>query len=137
MEILHLTKNDFDSTISSGTVLVDFWAIWCMPCKLLAPVIQEIAEELGDSIKTAKVDVDAEGELALLYGVMSIPTVILFKDGQEFKRFIGVQPKDVYMEALGRENTGTNAEANIEISAETNAITSDEDLEAINEGAEE
>ena len=100
MEILHLTKNDFDSTINSGMVLVDFWASWCMPCKMLAPVIAEIAEELGDSVKTAKVDVDAEGELALLYGVMSIPTVILFKDGQEYKRFVGVQPKETYMEAL-------------------------------------
>lgn len=104
MEILHLTKNDFDSTISSGTVLVDFWAGWCMPCKMLAPIIEEIAEELKDSVKTAKVDVDAEGVLAIEYGVMSIPTVILFKDGQEFKRLVGVQPKEVYMEALVSEN---------------------------------
>lgn len=119
MEILHLTKNDFDSTISSGTVLVDFWAGWCMPCKLLAPVVAEIAQELQDSIKTAKVDVDAEGELALLYGVMSIPTVILFKEGQEFKRFVGVQPKEVYMEALApKEAEGDK-------------------LEEINEGEEE
>lgn len=105
MEILHLTKNDFDSTISSGMVLVDFWAGWCMPCKMLAPLIEEIAEELRDSIKTAKVDVDAEGALAMEYGVMSIPTVIVFKDGQEFKRFVGVQPKEVYMDVLAPQNT--------------------------------
>jgi thioredoxin 1 len=100
MGILHLTENDFDSTISAGTVLVDFWASWCMPCKMLAPVIEELAEELGDKVITAKVDVDAEGALAMEYSVMSIPTVILFKDGQEVKRFVGVQTKDVYLEAL-------------------------------------
>lgn len=104
MDILHLTKKDFDTTINSGTVLVDFWAGWCMPCKMLSPIIEEIAEELKDSIKTAKVDVDAEGELAMQYGVMSIPTVIVFKDGQEFKRFVGVQPKEAYMVVLAPEN---------------------------------
>jgi thioredoxin 1 len=100
MDILHLTKNDFDGEIASGTVLVDFWAGWCMPCKMLAPVIEEIAAELKDSVKTAKVDVDAEGELAMEYGVMSIPTVIVFKDGREVKRFVGVQPKEVYTNYL-------------------------------------
>ncbi len=105
-----MTKSDFDSAISAGTVLVDFWASWCMPCKMLAPVIEEIAEELGGSIKTAKVDVDAEGELALEYSVMSIPTVILFKDGQEFKRFVGVQPKEAYMEVLAPENAEADSE---------------------------
>lgn len=100
MEILHLTKNDFDKTISTGTVLVDFWASWCMPCKMLAPVIEEIAEERKDSVKTAKVDIDAEGQLASDYSVMSIPTVIIFKNGQEQKRLVGVQPKSVYLEAL-------------------------------------
>ncbi len=119
METLNLTKNDFGSTISSGTVLVDFWAGWCMPCKMLAPVIEEIAEEFKDSIKTAKVDIDAEGELAVKYGVMSIPTVIVFKDGQELKRFVGVQPKEVYMEVL----VPNNAEG--------------DKLEEINQGEEE
>lgn len=99
MEILHLTTDDFEKTISSGTVLVDFWAGWCMPCKMLAPVIEEIALELKD-IKVGKVDVDAEADLAMEFGVMSIPTVIIFKDGQEIKRFVGVQPKDVYMQVL-------------------------------------
>lgn len=103
MGILHLTKKDFDNTINSGTVLVDFWAGWCMPCKMLAPVIDEIAEELKDSVKVAKVDVDAEGELALEYSVMSIPTVILFRNGREDKRFVGVQPKEAYMQALAPE----------------------------------
>lgn len=121
MEIQHLTKNDFSDTISAGTVLVDFWAGWCMPCKMLAPVIEEMAEVLGDSVKVAKVDVDAEGQLALEYGVMSIPTVILFKDGQETKRFVGVQPKEVYLEVLTPSDDGLHVE----------------DLEDINQGVEE
>jgi thioredoxin 1 len=100
MGILHLTKNDFNDAVASGTVLVDFWAGWCMPCKMLAPVIEELAEELKDSLKTAKVDVDAEGELAMEYGVMSIPTVIVFKNGLEVKRFVGVQPKEAYVNFL-------------------------------------
>ena len=100
MEILHLSSKDFKDTIAAGSVLVDFWAGWCMPCKMLAPVIEEIAGEIGDSIKVGKVDVDAEGDLAMEFGIMSIPTVILFKDGKEAKRFVGVQPKEVYMQAL-------------------------------------
>ncbi|NLT13558.1 MAG: thioredoxin [Clostridiales bacterium] len=111
MAILDLTKNDFENTISSGTTLVDFWAGWCMPCKMLAPVIGEIAEEYADRVKTAKVDVDAEGGLAMEYGVMSIPTVILFRNGREEKRFVGVQPKDVYLQALEPENAGAEQTA--------------------------
>ncbi|SHH75601.1 thioredoxin [Sporobacter termitidis DSM 10068] len=108
MEILHLTKNDFNDVIASGTVLVDFWAGWCMPCKMLAPVIEELAEELKDSVKTGKVDVDAEGELAAEYGVMSIPTVIVFRNGQEAKRFVGVQPKEVYTNFLAPEKAAAS-----------------------------
>lgn len=100
MEILHLTKDDFDSAISSGTVLVDFWAAWCGPCKMLAPTIGEIAAEAGDGVKVAKVDVDAESELAQRYNVMGIPTVIVFRDGRPVKRLVGAKPKEAYMEAL-------------------------------------
>ena len=113
MEILHLTKNDFDGETASGTAIVDFWAGWCMPCKMLAPVIEEIAEELGDSVKTAKVDVDAEGELAMEHGVMSIPTVIVFKNGQEVKRFVGVQPKEAYMSFLAPDQNVSPEDINL------------------------
>ena len=100
MEILHLNSKDFKDAIGNGTVLVDFWAGWCMPCKMLAPVIEEIAGEVGDGVKVGKVDVDAEGDIAMEYGIMSIPTVILFREGKEERRFVGVQPKEVYMQAL-------------------------------------
>jgi thioredoxin 1 len=100
MSILHLTTNEFNNVIAGGPVLVDFWAGWCMPCKMLAPVIEEIAGEVGESVKVAKLDVDDEAPVAIEYGVMSIPTVIIFKDGKEYKRFVGVQPKETYTEAL-------------------------------------
>ncbi len=99
MDIKHLTKADFNDAIASGTSLVDFWAGWCMPCKMLAPVIEELAGEHAD-ITVGKVDVDAEGELAMQFGVMSIPTVVLFQDGKEVRRFVGVQPKNVYADAI-------------------------------------
>lgn len=100
MSVLHLTAKDFDETIGSGRSLVDFWAGWCMPCKMVAPVIEELAAELEGSVTVAKVDVDSNQDIAARYGVMSIPTVILFNDGAEVKRFVGVQPKETYKAAL-------------------------------------
>jgi thioredoxin 1 len=100
MSILHLTAGEFNDVISGGPVLVDFWAGWCGPCRMLAPVMEELAGEVGERVKIAKLDVDAESAIAVEYGVMSIPTVILFKDGKELKRFVGVQPKDIYTGAL-------------------------------------
>jgi len=100
MSALHLTEKNFDATIGAGRTLVDFWAGWCMPCKMVAPVIEELAAEYEGSVTIAKVDVDNEGGLAARYGVRSIPTVILFKDGAEVKRFVGVQPKATYAAEL-------------------------------------
>lgn len=100
MSILHLTTADFKESIANGRVLVDFWAGWCGPCKMLAPVIDELAAEKGDKVKVAKVDVDAEGALAAEYGVMGIPTVILFEDGKEKERFVGVRAKEDYVAAI-------------------------------------
>lgn len=100
MGISHLTAETFDGAVKAGATLVDFWADWCRPCKLLAPVMDELEAEYGGKVSFAKVDVDACGELAARYGVMSIPTVILFRDGQEIRRFVGVQPKAAYQETL-------------------------------------
>ena len=100
MSVLHLTSDNFDDTISKGQVLVDFWADWCGPCKILAPIFEELAAESTGNVSIAKVDVDRESTLAARYSVMSIPTVILFVDGLESKRFVGVQSKETYLAAL-------------------------------------
>jgi len=100
MSLLNLTSDNFDETIGSGKVLVDFWADWCRPCKMVAPVIEELAAENEGSVTVAKVDVENESALAARFKIMSIPTVMLFKDGIEVKRFIGVQPKETYQAEL-------------------------------------
>ena len=99
MAVLHLTKNDFNETIAEGKSMVDFWAGWCGPCRMLAPVIDAIAEDFEDTVKVCKVDIDAEPELANRFGVLTIPTVIIFADGEEVTRSIGVRPQAA-LEAL-------------------------------------
>ena len=100
MSVLHLTEGAFDKAIAQGVALVDFWATWCGPCKMLAPTIEELGGKYEGKATVAKVDVDAEPGLAGRYGVMSIPTVILFKDGVEVDRKVGFMPLDAYTEAL-------------------------------------
>ncbi len=100
MSVLHLTEGAFDKAIGQGVALVDFWATWCGPCKMLAPVIEELGEKYDGTATIAKVDVDAEPGLAGRYGVMSIPTVILFKDGVEIDRKVGFMPAGAYTEIL-------------------------------------
>ena len=100
MSILHLTSDNFDEIKNSSLALVDFWAGWCMPCRMVAPIIEELAAEFEGSVTVAKVDVDSEGALAAQFGITGIPTVVLFKNGVEAKRFVGVQPKETYEAAL-------------------------------------
>jgi len=102
MGAVKLDSSNFDETIGKGRTLVDFWAGWCMPCRMVAPVIEELAEEFEGSVAVGKVDVDSENALAARFGVVSIPTVILFSDGVEIKRFVGVQPKATYQSELGK-----------------------------------
>ena len=98
---LVITKENFESEVlkSDKPVLVDFWAAWCGPCKMLSPVIDEIAEERSD-IKVGKINVDEQPEPASQFAVMSIPTLIVFKNGEIANKAIGVQPKDAILSML-------------------------------------
>ena len=99
MSAIHFSAEEFNKTISEGPAIVDFWATWCGPCKMLGPVIEQLADELDGKIPVGKLDVDECREIAMEYGVMSIPTVIYFKNGLEVKRFVGVQSKNNLLEA--------------------------------------
>ena len=97
-----LSDATFDEEIGSSStpVLVDFWAEWCGPCKMIAPILEEIADEQGDNIKIAKLNVDEASDIARRFEVMSIPTMILFKDGEEAKRIIGAKPKQALLDDI-------------------------------------
>ncbi|WCK52962.1 thioredoxin [Aneurinibacillus sp. Ricciae_BoGa-3] len=101
MAMVQVTDNTFQTEVESGgTVLVDFWAPWCGPCKMVAPVLEEISTELGDKLKIAKVNVDENPSSAQRFSVMSIPTLMVFKDGQIVDKIIGFQPKENLMSAI-------------------------------------
>ncbi len=92
-EVKTLTDATFDGEIASGSVIVDFWAPWCGPCRMVGPVIDEIAQEHGDKVNVGKVNVDENPAIAQKFGIMSIPTIILFKDGEPAKKVIGARSK--------------------------------------------
>ena len=102
MSELTVTKQNFEQEIlnSDKPALVDFWAPWCMPCRMIAPIVEEIAEEMQGKAVVGKVNVDEEGELAMQFGVASIPTLIVFKGGKEVKLVVGVQSKAALMGLL-------------------------------------
>ena len=89
MAVLHLNETDFDATIAQGVTLVDFWATWCGPCMMLSPIVEELAE----THKVGKVNVDEEPELARQFGIVSIPTLILFENGEAVRQSMGYRPK--------------------------------------------
>lgn len=96
MSVINLSKENFEQEVmeSRVPVLVDFWATWCGPCKMMGPVVEQIAEDMGTSAKICKINIDEQQELAAKYQVMSIPTFIAFKDGKEVKRMVGAMPKN-------------------------------------------
>ncbi len=100
--ILEITKNNFENEVlnSDRKVLVDFWATWCNPCRLMHPVLESLDKEANDSIKIGKINIDNDVELATKYGVMSIPTFILFENGEAKKRIVGTQSLDTLKEFI-------------------------------------
>ena len=102
MKVIELTKDNFDAEVvnSDKIVLIDFWASWCMPCKMLSPIVDEVAEE-NPQIKVCKVNVDKEGELAAAFRVSSIPMLVLIKDKKVVDTSVGVVPKEKILQMLG------------------------------------
>ncbi|PYZ97289.1 thioredoxin [Alteribacter lacisalsi] len=102
MAIKNATDQDFAQEVSDGLVLADFWAPWCGPCKMIAPVLEELDAEMGDKAKIVKIDVDENQETASQYGVMSIPTLLVFKNGEKVDQVVGFQPKEALAELLNK-----------------------------------
>lgn len=104
MSIVKATDQNFTEETNDGLVLADFWAPWCGPCKMIAPVLEELDAEMNDQVKIVKLDVDENQETAGKYGVMSIPTLLLFKDGEVVDQVIGFQPKEALAELITKHS---------------------------------
>jgi len=102
MSVVELTSERFTQEVlqSNTPVLIDFWAPWCGPCKMMAPVVEEVAGELAGKVKVGKVNVDDYGDLAQQYNILSIPTFMIFKGGQAVEQFSGAMPKETLMQKL-------------------------------------
>ena len=102
MGVLKLTKHNFEKEVlhSDKPVLLDFWASWCGPCKMVAPIIDEVAEETKEAVKVGKINIDEEGELAEAFRIMSIPTLVVVKDGKVVESSVGVKPKKAILSLI-------------------------------------
>ena len=104
MSTVHLSSSNFDNEVlqTDIPVLVDFWAEWCAPCHMVAPAVEEIAKEYEGKLKVCKLNVDEAGDIAGKFGVMSIPTLIVFKAGQKVEQVVGVVPKGQLQELINK-----------------------------------
>lgn len=95
MEPIHISDNEFETQVlkSDQPVLVDFWAPWCAPCRMIAPILEEVAGEFENRVRVAKVNTDSDPEWATRFGIMGIPTMVLFQNGREVDRLVGAHPK--------------------------------------------
>jgi thioredoxin 1 len=101
MAVKHLKSADFTAEMEAASLaMVDFWADWCGPCKMLSPAVESLAAKYGDQVLVGKINVDQEPELARAFGVMSIPTVVFLKEGREFDRKVGVMPPEAFTKVL-------------------------------------
>ena len=96
----HITSNNFDEKIKKDRVLVDFYATWCGPCKVMSGIIEEIASQVEGKAKIGKIDVDAQPQLAYSFKIMSIPTIVIMKDGKVIKEFVGVRSKEEILKEI-------------------------------------
>ena len=101
--VVELTGSSYDEAVKEGVVVVDFWAPWCGPCKMQAPILEKVAAAVGDKVVIAKVNVDENPELAAKYGIRSIPTIILLKDGENKQQLIGLQQEAALVSAIEAE----------------------------------
>ncbi len=101
--VIELNGGNFDEKTKSGLVLVDFWAPWCGPCKMQTPILEKVSAEIGGKAVIAKVNVDENPELAANYGIRSIPTLILLKDGEKKQQFVGLQQQAALVSAINSE----------------------------------
>lgn len=102
MSVIKITSENFEEEViaSNKTVIIDFYADWCGPCKMMSPIIDKIAEELGENVKVGKINTDENMDLAEKYEIMSIPTIMIFKNGEVIKKFLGVTDKREIIEAI-------------------------------------
>jgi thioredoxin 1 len=99
-KVTEVNDDQFDDAVAEGITLVDFWAPWCRPCIMQGPILEEVAQSVDGQAKIAKVNVDDAGGVAERFGVQAIPTLLMFKDGNEVGRFVGVQSKEILVDAI-------------------------------------